>query len=177
MPFRWMPAQGNLLALCGEAALTITPALDTLTPDGQMFDGRPSTPVRFGTKAGQVSIGCTLNLLRNPGFEIEDLSDWTVPYGDSERTTTGGEVGAGTASLKILVGAIMLAGEGVCYQDVSIPSGIPFRVSALLRGTGVAPATLSVMNQDTGRFSTTPEPGSRTRPCGPSHASRPATLR
>src|SRR5262245_50357469 len=121
MPFKWMPAQGNLLALCPPEAFTFTPALDALTPASQLADGRPSTPARFGTRTAAPTIACTLNLLANPGFESADLSDWIVLFGTSLRTTDseGDEVDTGVASLKYTT-------AGSRYQDVLIPSGIPF---------------------------------------------------
>jgi hypothetical protein len=149
MPFKWMPAQGNLLTLCGEAALTITPALDAATPAAQMCDGRPSTPVRFGTAAAGSQITVTLNLLRNPGFEL-GTSDWIVLRGSSEITTNPEDVGEGIAALEITTEEE--DDLGVRYQDVRIPAGIPFELSALLRGTGFDGAFVVLQNLDTGRF-------------------------
>jgi hypothetical protein len=145
MPFRWMPAKGNLLTLCGEAQLAVSPSLDTLTPESHVSDGRPSTPIRWGTKAAEVEIRCTLNLLRNPGFESADMSDWTVLSGTSVRTTTPSDVASGAAALQFMSAAVR-------YQDVEIPSGIPFRISALLSGAMSAAAYVVVLNLDTGRF-------------------------
>lgn len=149
MPFRWMPAQGNLLTLCGEAALTITPALDAETPAAQMFDGRPSTPVRFGTAVAGSEIIVALNLLRNPGFEL-GAADWPVLRGTSEITTNPTDVGQGLAALEIT--SEEEEELGVRYQDIRIPAGIPFKLSALLRGTGFEEAFVVLLNLDTGRF-------------------------
>lgn len=146
MPFRWMPAQGNLLALCGESALSFSTSLDSLTPAGNMIDGRPSTGVRFGTKGVSPTVACDLNLLRNGGFETDDgLASWTVLSGTSVRTTAAGEPFDGVAALKF-------TSAGVRYQDILIPSGIPFLLSAALQSDGDVAAEVAVLNLDTGHF-------------------------
>jgi hypothetical protein len=145
MPFRWMPAEGNLLTLCGEAALTVGPSFDTLTPAAQISDGRPATPVRFGSKAAEVSVGCQLNLLRNPGFELADLADWVLLSGTSVRDPS--DPFNGVAALKFT------SSNSVRYQDVRIPAGIPFRVGAALHGGSEDQAAAVVLlNLDTGHF-------------------------
>lgn len=145
MPFKWMPAQANLVALCGETALEFSPALDDGTPADQLVDGRPSSPVRFGTKAADPSVTVRLNFLRNGGFEDEDLGDWTVLSGTSARTTTGSEVATGTAALEFTA-------AGARYQDILVPSGITINFAAQLRGVGAGSIKVVVVNLDTGRF-------------------------
>jgi hypothetical protein len=144
MPYSFMPLSGNLVGLCQETpGLVVSPALDTLTPIARAFDGRPSTAIRFGSKAAAPGIGVVLNFLSNPGFEV-DLTGWTLGAGTSVRTTTAGEFFAG-------VGALKFTSAGFRYQDIVVPAGNPCTLLAALRGDGVNSVYVVIQNLDTGR--------------------------
>lgn len=146
MPFKWMPAAGNLVTLCadGGGVLVTAGTLDDLTPLAQAYDGRPSTPIRYAATADSVGLLVSMNRLYNGGFELTDMSRWISAGGASVRTTTPGETSGVSA------GALKITTTGARTQDISLPSGSPVTFAADLRGDGTSPAYMLVTNLDTG---------------------------